>query len=101
VQAILDADDSMRDQLSSIKVPTTVIVGNQDVLTPRGDSEEIADRIPTAELSVLSGAAHGLMIEHATTFNRVLGDFLSRAEQVWKSKHNKAISEQRHLRSVS
>jgi 3-oxoadipate enol-lactonase len=101
VQAILDADDSMRDQLSSIKVPTTVIVGNQDVLTPRGDSEEIADRIPTAELSVLSGAAHGLMIEHATTFNRVLGDFLSRAEQVWKSKHNKATSEQRHLRSVS
>ena len=101
VQAILDADDSMRDQLSSIKVPTTVIVGNQDVLTPRGDSEEIADRIPTAELSVLSGAAHGLMIEHATTFNRVLGEFLSRAEQVWKSKHNKATSEQRHLRSVS
>ena len=101
VQAILDADDSMRDQLSSIKVPTTVIVGNQDVLTPRGDSEEIADRIPTAELSVLSGAAHGLMIEHATTFNRVLGDFLSRAEQVWKSKHNKVTGQQRHLRSVS
>lgn len=101
VQAILDADDSMRDQLSSIKVPTTVIVGNQDVLTPRGDSEEIAERISTAELSVLSGAAHGLMIEHATTFNRVLGDFLSRAEQVWKSQHNKATSEQRHLRSVS
>lgn len=101
VQAILDANDSMRDQLSSIKVPTSVIVGNQDVLTPRGDSEEIADRIPTAELSVLSGAAHGLMIEHATTFNRVLGDFLSRAEQVWKSKHNKVPSEQRHLRSVS
>lgn len=101
VQAILDADDSMRDQLSSIKVPTTVIVGNQDVLTPRGDSEEIAGLISTAELSVLSGAAHGLMIEHATTFNRILGDFLSRAEQVWKSKHNKATSEQRHLRSAS
>lgn len=101
VQAILDADDSMRDQLSSVKVPTTVIVGNQDVLTPRGDSEEIAGLISTAELSVLSGAAHGLMIEHATTFNRILGDFLSRAEQVWKSKHNKATSEQRHLRSAS
>lgn len=101
VQAILDADDSMRDQLSSVKVPTTVIVGNQDVLTPRGDSEEIAGLISTAELSVLSGAAHGLVIEHAITFNRILGDFLSRAEQVWKSKHNKATSEQRHLRSAS
>ncbi len=101
VQAILDADDSMRDQLSSITVPTAVIVGNQDVLTPRGDSEEIADRISTAELTVLSGAAHGLMIEHAATFNRVLGDFLSRAEQVWKSKHDKVKTPQRHLRSVS
>jgi 3-oxoadipate enol-lactonase len=101
VQAILDADDSMRDQLSSITVPTAVIVGNQDVLTPRGDSEEIADRVSTAELTVLSGAAHGLMIEHAATFNRVLGDFLSRAEQVWKSKHDKVKTPQRHLRSVS
>jgi hypothetical protein len=24
------------------------------------------------------------MIEHATTFNRVLGDFLSRAEKAWR-----------------
>ena len=42
--------------------------------------------IPTAELVVISGAAHGLMIEHATTFNRILGDFLSRAERsIWSS----------------
>ncbi len=47
-----------------------MIVGNQDILTPRGESEELAERIPTAELVVISGAAHGLMIEHASTFNR-------------------------------
>ena len=40
--------------------------------------------IPTAELVVISGAAHGLMIEHATTFNRVLGDFLGRAERAYQ-----------------
>ncbi len=27
---------------------------------------------------VISGAAHGFMIEHFTTFNRILGDFLAR-----------------------
>ena len=70
VQAILAADDSLAEHLSQITAPTAVIVGNQDILTPRGDSEELADLIPTAELMVLSGAAHGLMIEHATTFNR-------------------------------
>lgn len=100
VRAILDADDSLRDHLATIAVPTAVIVGNQDVLTPRGDSEELADLIPTAELSVLSGAAHGLMIEHATTFNRVLGDFLGRAERAWNVRAASPQSTARHLHSV-
>jgi len=98
VRAILDADDSLRDALTSIRVPTAVIVGNQDILTPRGDSEELADLIPTAELSVLSGAAHGLMIEHATTFNRVLGDFLARANRTWELSQSTMAG--RHLHSV-
>ncbi len=79
VRAILAAEDANAGRLASIRVPTLVVVGNQDVLTPRGDSEELADLIPTAELVVVSGAAHGLMVEHAFTFNRVLTDFLRRA----------------------
>ena len=80
VAGILSLDDNLADELENITAPTMVIVGNQDILTPRGDSEEIAERIPTAELVVISGAAHGFMIEHATTFNRLLLDFLKRAE---------------------
>ena len=79
VKAILDVDDSVAGELANITVPTLVLVGNQDILTPRGDSEELAERIPTAELVVISGAAHGFMVEHASTFNRVLLDFLARA----------------------
>jgi 3-oxoadipate enol-lactonase len=79
VRAILAGDESLADELHMITVPTLVIVGNQDILTPRGDSEEIADRIPGAELVVISGAAHGFMVEHATTFNKILQDFLRRA----------------------
>ncbi|CAN5795589.1 alpha/beta fold hydrolase [soil metagenome] len=81
VDAILAADDGLADRLANVVVPTLVIVGNQDILTPRGDSEELAERIPTAELVVISGAAHGFMVEHFLTFNRVLCDFLARAEQ--------------------
>lgn len=99
VQALLTADDSMADLLSTISVPTAVIVGNQDILTPRADSEELVSRIPTAELIVLSGAAHGLMIEHASTFNRVLGDFLARAERAW-IHGSQSSSERPVLRSV-
>lgn len=81
VAGILSIDDELADQLAAITAPTLVIVGNQDILTPRGDSEELAELIPTAELVVISGAAHGLMIEHATTFNRVMLDFLRRSER--------------------
>ncbi len=79
VRAILNTDDELAEELSLLDIPTLVIVGNQDILTPRGDSEELAERIPNAELVVISGAAHGFMVEHASTFNRVLFDFLRRA----------------------
>lgn len=86
VGAILNADTSMVERLGEVDVPVMVLAGNQDILTPRGDSEELADRIPTAELVVISGAAHGFMFEHASTFNRVLLDFLGRAEKAWTAR---------------
>ena len=87
--AILNAAEKHEEliaQLPDIAVPTLVVVGNQDILTPRGDSEDLADRIPTAELVVISGAAHGFMVEHAATFNRVLLEFLGRAEKAYQRR---------------
>lgn len=78
VRAILETDEAVADQLAEITCPALVMVGNQDILTPRGDSEELAERLPNAELVVISGAAHGFMVEHASTFNRILLDFLHR-----------------------
>ena len=43
VQAILAMDDSLRVELGGIAVPTLVLVGSQDILTPMGDSEELAE----------------------------------------------------------
>jgi 3-oxoadipate enol-lactonase len=86
VDAILNVDTSLAGELENITVPALVVVGNQDILTPRGDSEELAERIPTAELAVISGAAHGLMIEHARSFNSVLFDFLGRAEAAYRER---------------
>ena len=91
VQAILQTTNELTDELSNIDCPTMVVVGNQDVLTPRGDAEEIASRIPTAELVIISGGAHGLHIEHASTFNRVLLDFLGRAEKAWVPHGSAAV----------
>jgi 3-oxoadipate enol-lactonase len=81
VKAILEVDETVAEQLEQVDIPTLVLVGNQDILTPRGDSEDIAARMPNAELVVISGAAHGFMVEHATTFNRVLFEFLARIQR--------------------
>jgi 3-oxoadipate enol-lactonase len=82
VRAILDMDDDLRAELSSIDVPTLVLVGSQDILTPMGDSEELAEEIPGAELVVIRGAAHGFMLEHGAIFNRTVVDFLDRVSAV-------------------
>ena len=84
VNAILATNSNdLSAELHNIVCPTMVVVGNQDVLTPRSDAEAIAALISTAELVVISGAAHGLTIEHASTFNRILLEFLQRAEKAF------------------
>ena len=82
VQAILAMDDSLRAELSSIDRPTLVLVGSQDILTPMGDSEELAEEIPGAELVIIRGAAHGFMLEHGAAFNRTVVEFLDRVDVV-------------------
>jgi 3-oxoadipate enol-lactonase len=81
VRAILDADDDMREALRDIAVPTLVIVGSQDILTPVGDSEELTELIPGAELVVVRGAAHGFMVEAFRPFNEAVLEFLDRVSR--------------------
>lgn len=76
VGAILDATEDLRFELSTIRVPTLVITGSQDSLTPVGDAEELAELIPHARLEVLGGAAHGLMVEAPNAFNDAVVRFL-------------------------
>lgn len=77
-RAILDMPDDMRDELHLVKVPTLVIVGSQDILTPVGDSEELAEMITGAELVVIGGAAHGVNVEAPAKFNETVLGFLDR-----------------------
>jgi 3-oxoadipate enol-lactonase len=81
VRAILDADDEFRMALQEVSVPTLVIVGSQDILTPVGDSEELVELIPGAELVVVRGAAHGFMVEAFRPFNEAVLEFLDRVSR--------------------
>ncbi len=67
---------SVRDRLAEIAVPTLVIVGDQDRVTPPMLSEEIAARIRGACLERIAGAGHISNIERPQEFNRAVLDFL-------------------------
>lgn len=53
-------------------VPTAVLVGTRDRLTPRACSEAIAAAVPGAELTVCPGAGHMLMLERAAEVTAAL-----------------------------
>jgi pimeloyl-ACP methyl ester carboxylesterase len=76
VDAILQADETLRHALSGVTAPTIVIVGSQDVLTPMADAEEVAEAIPGSLLAVVRGGAHGFMFEHSKVFNSTVLTFL-------------------------
>ncbi len=76
IQALADIGEDMHGELRGLDVETLVIVGSQDILTPVGDSEEIAHHIKRARLQVISGAAHGAVVTDAAVFNRAVRAFL-------------------------
>lgn len=70
-----------RDWLHEIDMPTLVVAGSEDPLTPAWMSEELAAGIPGAELVIIQGASHGLIEEHAREFNLLLAGFLTKVAQ--------------------
>lgn len=60
-RAIQAAD--MTERLAQIAAPTLVLVGREDILTPVDYSEQLVSAIRSAELEVLDGTGHGLLVE--------------------------------------
>ena len=69
---------NLTDRLSAIKLPTIVIVGEDDPGTPVAASRLIAESIKGARLEIISSAAHLSNIERPEAFNRSLSGFLEK-----------------------
>lgn len=65
-----------RPLLPRIRVPTLVIAGSDDGVTPVACGEELASGIPGARLDVLPQAGHQAPLEQAEAFNRAVARFV-------------------------
>ena len=63
-------------ELEKISVPTHIVVGDEDQLTPPEMSRQMAKRIPGAHLTLIQGAGHLSNIEQPEKFNRAVLAFL-------------------------
>jgi len=65
-----------RARLGAIRVPTLVVVAQDDMVTPKFYSDELARAIPGARYVVLEGGGHFAPQIHADPYNRAVGGFL-------------------------
>lgn len=77
LQAIMSRVDSAT-VLRSIAVPTTVIVGDEDVITPPSDAAFMHSRTDGATLVTIPGAGHMANLEAPDAFNAAMAGLLSR-----------------------
>ena len=74
----LGARADSRETLPTIAVPTLVVVGSEDVLTPASEAATMAAAIPRARLDVIPGAGHLANLEDPVAVNAALRAFLDR-----------------------
>ncbi len=66
-----------RDRVPAIDVPTLILVGDEDGITPPALSEELANVIPGSRLERIAMAGHLANAEQPEAFNAAIESFLS------------------------
>jgi len=74
-EAVWLADQRVR--AAAVAVPTLIIVGDEDAITPPALSEELHALIPGSRLEVIAGASHLANLDKPAEFNAAIDDFLS------------------------
>jgi pimeloyl-ACP methyl ester carboxylesterase len=71
----------LTEDLPKIDVPTLVIGGTADVLTPPGEARRIASLIPNARLELVRGGGHMLMLERTEELDRLIVEFAREVQE--------------------
>lgn len=70
--------NNLANDLSNIKVPTLLVWGLNDTITPPMVAYEFNRLIPNSELRFIDNCCHAPMMEHPDKFNEIVDEFLTR-----------------------
>jgi pimeloyl-ACP methyl ester carboxylesterase len=71
----------MRDRIAQIALPTLILCGEKDQLTPPALSEKLGGEIRGSRCEIVPSAGHMVMIESPKVFNKTVLDFVLEAER--------------------
>lgn len=69
---------NMQNELSPINLPTLLVWGNNDIITPPFVGREFNKLIKNSELHFIDHCGHAPMMEVPAEFNKILADFLQK-----------------------
>jgi len=68
----------IKGELDQVQIPTLIMVGDEDKMTPIRFSEELAKEINNPDLEVIQGAGHMLPLEQPEVVAKKVRGFMER-----------------------
>ncbi|MET9122222.1 alpha/beta hydrolase [Streptomyces sp. NPDC004528] len=66
-----------RDELGKVSVPTLILVGRHDAMTPVRWAEEMHEKIADSQVTVFKNSGHFIHVEEPQAFVQAIAEFLS------------------------
>jgi pimeloyl-ACP methyl ester carboxylesterase len=70
-----------QEEVQEIKIPTLILAGDQDVMTPPSYSQFLHEQISSSRLTIIPGAGHMVMLEKPREVNQAILEFIQNS---WK-----------------
>jgi len=82
IRIVITAKSAIRhnlaDKLHAIKVPTLLVWGKQDEITPPFVAEKFDELLPDSSLVFINECGHAAMMEKPQEFNAAYGEFMDK-----------------------